>query len=446
MKRLLMVDDVATNLRLVSEVLKGQYEVHAAKSGEQALKMILGVKPDLVLLDISMPRMDGYAVIEKLRGNPATADIPIIILTGDTTQGAEAKALKMGAMDFIRKPFEPMILKTRIEKALSIAEIRSGLELTSKKDPLTGLWNRVFVEEYFDKLPKDEQGSIMMLDLDNFKGLNDTYGHVVGDKSLISFGNTLMEMTDASDIVSRIGGDEFVVIRSGVHSREELRDFCHDLIARVEININEILGETMEKPVTVSIGIAQFPDDGSSFLELYNCADKALYYVKQNGKRGYHFYQDDCRTLAEISRENAMIDMKQLKYLISEENSAKGAYQVEYEGFTRIYRFVNRCVERTGQNVQVVLFTLSVKDEKEQAETLSEAMNLLEDGIYGLLRRADVATRYSANQYVVILMDANQDNGMIAVNRVMDNFRSSKFADSVELSYEIQDVFTTEDK
>lgn len=441
MDKILMVDDVSTNLRLVTEVLKSFYEVRSARSGEQALKLMHTDKPDLVLLDIGMPRMDGYSVMELMADDPALADIPVIILTGDTTREAEAKALSMGAVDFIRKPFEPVVLKARIDRALSMAAVRTDLEQSSKKDYLTGLWNRIYIEEYFDRKPEAVTGSIMMLDLDNFKALNDSYGHVVGDKSLIAFSNTIIEHTNKSDIVARIGGDEFIIVRPDIYSRDELREFCRDLIASVEIHISEIVGDILEQSVTVSIGIAQFPEDGNDFLTLYNAADKALYYVKQNGKRGYHFYQDDCRTLAEITREDNLINMTQLKLLINEENRERGAYQVEYEGFTRIYRFVNRCVERTGQNVQVVLFTLSLKPGEKNQQYITSAMEMLENNISGLLRRADVATRFSITQFGVILMDANKDNGMIAVNRVLNNFEENGISEHVDLNYEIQDIF-----
>jgi len=440
MKKILMVDDVATNLRLVTEVLKGQYEVMAARSGEQALQMIKVDKPDFILLDIGMPKMDGYAVMDILKSDKATAKIPVIILTGDTTMDAEVRALEIGAVDFIRKPFEPMVLKARIERALSVVDMRINLETTSKKDPLTGLWNRIYVEEYFERLDENVTGSIMMLDLDNFKGLNDTYGHVVGDKALISFGNTIIEKTSENDIVSRIGGDEFIIIRPGKTDREELRVFCRDLIAGAELHIAKLIGDVIEKPVTVSIGISQFPDDGTEFMDLYNCSDKALYYVKQNGKRGFHFYQDDCHSLADMARENSLIDIEQLKMLIGENNAERGAYQVEYQGFARIYRFVARCVERTGQNVQVVLFTLSLKDESDDPEQLTIAMTELENDIAGLLRRADVATRFTATQFGVILMDATKDNGMIAVNRVLDKFEKLGLSEHINIEYEIQDI------
>lgn len=442
MKRLLIADDVATNLRLVSEVLKGQYEVATAKSGEQALHIIDTFEPDIILLDIGMPKMDGYSVMERLKANPATANIPVIFLTGDTSKEAEAKALSSGAMDYIRKPFEPMILKSRIEKALNIADIRNDLEESSRRDPLTGLWNRAYIEEYFGSASEDEKGYLMMLDLDNFKGINDTYGHVIGDRSLELFAEVLSSISDSTDIACRIGGDEFMLYRKGEHDRENIRDLAKKIIVAAELKINSMLDETgkSEEGVSVSIGIAQYPEDGAEFTEIYSAADKALYFVKQNGKRGYHFFQDDCRTLAEINREIAQIDMQQLKLLIEEQSEEAGAYQVEYEGFKKIYHFVNRCAIRNGQNVQIVLFTLSLKEGHEDDAVISESIGMLEADISGLLRRADVATQYSKNQYVVILMDTNKENGMIAVNRVLDDFANKEISKYVDISYDIQDI------
>lgn len=439
MKKLLMVDDVATNLRLVAEVLKGQYEVCSARSGEQALVLVDKEMPDLILLDISMPKMDGYGVMDKLREKPETARIPVIVLTGDTTRETEAKALKLGAVDFIRKPFEPQALKTRIERALAVAELKTDLEVTARKDPLTGLWNRSYIEEYLDKV-EEEYGSVLMLDLDNFKKLNDTYGHVIGDKALVAFARALESEIPEGAIVSRLGGDEFVIILPNCIQRDTIRTMCRELIAKVELQIGQVLGDSPDFATTVSVGISQYPGDGKDFLTLYTCSDKALYYVKQNGKRGYHFYQDDCRTLAEITRENTLIDMEQLKLIITENSTEKGAYQVEYQGFTKIYRFVTRCVERTGQNVQIVLFTLGLKDESDDMQYLSNAMSELESSIAGVLRRADVATRFSATQFGTILMDTTKDNGIIAVNRVLDSFEKLGFNEHVSINYEIQDV------
>lgn len=441
MKRVLIADDVATNLRLVSEILKNDYEIITAKSGEQALHVVSVQKPDVIILDIGMPKMDGYAVMEKLRANPETESIPVIFLTAETSKEAEAKAFDIGAIDYIRKPFEPVILKSRLERVLKILDERENLENNSKKDSLTGLWNRAYLEEYFQTKKSDEQGYLLMLDLDNFKNLNDTFGHIAGDNALAAFADAMLRLTSKDDILCRIGGDEFVIVIKGNQDKEDIIKLAKELIAGVEISINANIDRECDNVVSVSIGIVRFPADGADFAELYNHADKALYFVKQNGRHGYYFYQDDYRTLSDYKNEYSQIDMEQLKNLISETNLQGGAYHVEYEGFKRIYRYINRFAERTHQNVQIVLFSLESRNQDEvEEELLDNAMFVLDEHIVSLLRRADAATRFSKTQFVVILMDTTMDNGMIAVNRVLDCFAKSEASDYFELKYEIQNI------
>ena len=126
-KHILIVDDVTTNLKLAAEVLQGNYKLSMAKSGAQALQFLQKAKPDLILLDIRMPEMDGYQTLDLIKSNPDTANIPVVFLTVDDQRESEIKGLKMGAMDFITKPFEPGIMLSRIDKILQIEELRKNL-------------------------------------------------------------------------------------------------------------------------------------------------------------------------------------------------------------------------------------------------------------------------------------------------------------------------------
>ncbi len=133
MKHILMVDDVATNLKCAGEVLKERYELSMAKSGKVALKMMKEKRPDLVLLDINMPEMDGFETMERIKDDSELADIPVVFLTASTDKESEIKAFEMGAMDFIRKPFDPAIMLTRIERILRIEETKYELQLKAEK-------------------------------------------------------------------------------------------------------------------------------------------------------------------------------------------------------------------------------------------------------------------------------------------------------------------------
>ncbi len=438
MKRILMVDDVATNLICAAEVLREDYEVSTAKSGRQALLMLNEMIPDLIMLDINMPQMDGYEVFDKLQANPDWANIPVIFLTAESDMTKEVKGLSMGAMDFIRKPFDPQVMKTRIDKVLSLYDQRMELEGAAKRDSLTNLSTRKTLEENMSK-PECENGYFLILDLDNFKQVNDSYGHIVGDAVLVKLAGVFEEVVGTRDRVCRLGGDEFAIFLPGEMDREEVKNTVRRLIATSEFEIGNLIADYSDFKVSVSVGISCKPSDAREFQELYGMADKALYYVKQNGKRGYHFYDTMAMNKDEMDAENNMIDLLQLQRLISETDNGGGAYNVEYEGFKRIYRFVSRCMDRKNQDVQIVLFTIQGVDMNSH-DYDNEIINTLSEAIKTSLRRGDVATICGKGQYVVILMDANEENGIKVADRIKDHFHEAIANKDITLIYEMKSV------
>ncbi len=437
MKHILLVDDVATNLMLASEVLRGQYEISTAKSGKQALLMLNEISPDLIMLDVNMPQMNGFDVFRKLKDNPVWADIPIVFLTAESNLTKEAEGLNMGAMEFIHKPFEPEVLKARIEKILSQQERQHKLESAAKKDELTSLSTRKSLEHYIMQQPLDETGYFLILDLDNFKLINDTYGHMVGDSVLVRLARVFEEIAQGSEHVCRLGGDEFALFLTGNMDQEQVKGVVRRLIASTEFEIADLLEDYNDFRVSLSVGISCRPVDGEDFMTLYANADKALYFVKQNGKRGYHFY-DSTKNADDIEEENNRINLLQLQRLISEQEEAEGAYKVEYNGFKRIYRFVARSIDRKNQEVQIVLFTL----EKISGilEENNPYVNKLGDCIQNHLRRGDVATKCGDCQYVVILMDANKENGTKVADRIAQMFKEQLDDENIKLSFELETV------
>lgn len=446
MKHILMVDDVATNLKCAAEVLKDSYEVTTARSGRQALLLMREYIPDLILLDINMPEMSGYEVMEKLKENPATRDIPIIFLTAETDEASEVKGLKMGAMDFIRKPFDPEVMHSRIDKILQMTGQKDELTDISKRDGLTDLLNRRYLENMLDKADTPiEQGYFLLLDLDNFKLVNDSFGHVIGDEVLIRFSKVLQEEVEEKDVVCRVGGDEFVVFISGENSDDKIRSIARRLIAGIEFEVNDLISDACDFKLSVSVGIAKKPADGSRFQELYSAADKALYYVKQNGKRGYYFYHGSGDKERDDD-ENNLINLLQLQRLIQERGHSSGAYRVEYDGFKRIYHFVSRCMERKSQDVQLVLFTVTDgKDRDVDTNRVVTAMETLEAAVSKSLRRGDVATRCGNTQYVAILMNASNQNGKLIVERIRKKFSDLSGDKDIYLEYEMQSVGNKEE-
>ncbi|MBQ8787330.1 MAG: diguanylate cyclase [Oscillospiraceae bacterium] len=448
MKKILIVDDNKLNLAVAKNVLSGLYDILSALSGKEALELLLTEVCDLILLDINMPEMDGFEVLEKLREMENCKDIPVIFLTADSDAETETKCFKSGALDFIAKPFVPEVMRSRIGRVLELEDLRKSLanklmlktkevddiKDKSQKDALTGLWNRNYTEEAANRLfESGENGALLMIDMDNFKAINDNYGHIAGDNTLKMFAETLRKYCGKEDILCRIGGDEFVVFVTSVHRKNELSNLAGDILSDLCRKLDECKFETNS---SVSIGIAQSPVDGKNFKELYNAADKALYYVKQNGKNSFHFYSD--KKKAESERAGSQVDLVHLREIMGRADSGKGAYLMDYDNFHHVYNFIRRFVERNNHDVSTVLFTaVSNNGSEPEIEEIETALELLEKAIYTSLRRVDVSTRYSSKQLIVILMDANTQNSEMVAQRIIDAFSQLYTNDKIRLEYGI---------
>ena len=448
MKTILVVDDNKMNLMTAKKVLNDEYKVIPVMKGQQALTYLENSECDVILLDINMPEMDGFEVLEKIHGMEKCRNIPVIFLTADNDSETETRCFREGAIDFIAKPFVPEVMLSRIGRILELEELRrsladrleektqevSDIKSKSHQDTLTGLWNRSYTEEMVNSLlEKGAEGALFMIDMDNFKAINDNYGHIAGDKTLTMFADTLRKYSSEEDILCRIGGDEFVAFVSGVTSKSELSSRAEDIISDLNKKIEECRFDTN---TSVSIGIAQAPEDGTEFTKLYNSADKALYHVKQNGKGSYHFFSD--RTQNENDSGGKTVDLKYLQDLMSREDDGKGAYLLDFESFNHVYNFIRRFIDRSGREVRTLLFTVAEKEnvQPDAAET-ELALELLEKAIYTSLRRSDVSARYSSKQLIVILMDTNTENGDMVAERIVNSFNELYTGGKVSVGYGI---------
>ena len=276
-----------------------------------------------------------------------------------------------------------------------------------------------------------------MIDLDNFKYINDTYGHIAGDRALKRFADTLKKCADRRDIVCRIGGDEFVVFYTDKIDRDELDKKAQEMLSL----LTEVLREMGYGQFTsVSVGVALHPYDGTGYEALYSNADKALYYVKKNGKNAYSFYSEE----QQGSLQNATkMDLDNIRFLIEgqmrEEN---GVFHVDYEEFEKIYSYISRFVKRNQQLVQLLLFTLSANEKSIYGIVPDEAMNALEISVVSSLRMVDVGTRYSSVQYMVLLLDTDEFNGKKVAERVINKFYKNYSGGDVDIVYDIQTMQT----
>lgn len=448
MKNILIVDDNKLNLTAARKVLSGDYKVIPVMRGSQALTYLESGECDIILLDINMPEMDGFEVLAKIRETERGKNIPVIFLTADSDSETETRCFKEGAIDFIAKPFVPEVMLSRISRVLELEDLRrsladrleqktkevSDIKSKSHQDALTGLWNRAHTEETVNAmLAEGVSGALMMIDMDNFKAINDNYGHIAGDQTLKMFADTLRKYSAEGDVLCRIGGDEFVVFVKDVTSKSEIGNRASDIISDMCYKLEQCKFETNS---SVSIGIAQTPDDGTEFNKLYNSADKALYYVKQNGKNAFHFFSD--RLQEENARGGKTVDLNYLREFMSRADSGRGAYLLDFESFHHVYNFIRRFVERNSHDVQTVLFTITENEnvELDVAET-ELVLELLEKAIYISLRRSDVSTRYSGKQVIVILMDANEENGDKVAKRIIECFNKLYTGGRVTIDYGI---------
>lgn len=288
---LLLVDDMSANLSLLSELLKHDYRIKVAKSGGKALTIANSAdKPDLILLDIEMPEMDGYEVCRQLKNNADTKDIPIIFVTARNDVMDEALGLNLGAVDYITKPFHPEIIKMRIKNHIALKLKSDCLESLARIDGLTHIPNRryfndSFARTYRKSVREGKSIAVLMMDVDYFKLYNDHYGHGKGDECLIKVASALNAVLKrATDLVARYGGEEFVVLLDQT-DMQGMQVVAEQLRLAVEQLAIEHHYSLVQDTITISIGAAL--KEGTTQLTaeaLLKCADDALYRAKQTGR------------------------------------------------------------------------------------------------------------------------------------------------------------------
>ena len=285
----LIVDDENSNIMSLTDILSPLYKIYAAKSGLLGLKAAEKYQPDLILLDIIMPEVDGFFVISALKNSEKTQNIPVIFVTGLNNAYDEEKGLELGAADYIPKPFSPAIVKLRVRNQLNMLEHLRTIERLSMTDQLTGLPNR---RAFNNRLSSDwgrtlrEKGSISVLavDIDRFKKYNDSFGHQQGDVALQAISALFSQsLKRPGDFVSRWGGEEFIILLPNTDARG-----AFDVAEQVRASIQEMVISAIEKKaqkITVSIGVNTISpvqeDDVEDFISK---ADKALYTAKKEGR------------------------------------------------------------------------------------------------------------------------------------------------------------------
>lgn len=289
MSRILVVDDVPANVEILSFHLEDEgYEVIEAQSGQQALSILQSSEKeiDLILLDVMMPVMSGLDVLAQVKRNPDTESIPVILVTANADDQNVAEGLDMGAFDYIIKPYSLMVLLARVRAALREKDRLDLLEKWATTDPLTELLNRRHFFELADRELERSRRlkselSFIMLDIDHFKHVNDSFGHLVGDNVIILLANILKDALRKVDFCCRFGGEEFVLCLPDTPSQGawEVAERIRTQVACTPL----LTPENKEVSIQISLGIASSKRDQNVELVLKR-ADDALYQAKEAGR------------------------------------------------------------------------------------------------------------------------------------------------------------------
>jgi len=279
---ILAVDDTKENLDLIIKILDG-YDIIPATSGKEALEILKDEDVSLILLDINMPEMDGFTVCEIVKNTPATKDIPIIFITASNDETNIAKAFDIGGDDYITKPMRAKELLARVKIQLRLKQNIAELEYLASRDSMTGIYNRRKFFELATKMFEEGRGDVFasMIDIDDFKKINDKYGHDVGDRVIKLTVETMKKVICGDAIFGRLGGEEFAVV-CNKHTKDEI-------LRKYEILKNEIASLEVENSIdvlkfTISNGVAQKSETTKNIDELLKEADMALYDAKNSGK------------------------------------------------------------------------------------------------------------------------------------------------------------------
>jgi len=286
-KRILIVDDDPQLLNALTFALKKEgYRVHSTTSSLRALEMVFETRPDLIISDIRMPELDGYAFFQQVQENESTKMIPFIFISAKKKVGDLIRGFKTGVDDYLVKPFDIKELAARVEALLGRVEQYQDL---SRLDNLTGALTRQTLEENLNREIRKAHRermvplSLVMADLDHFKRINDTHGHLAGDFLLKSFVNFLKKNLRDEDFLGRYGGEEFCIIMPDV-PKQTARDIIERLLKQLSETTFHYEKENIDISLTCSFGISGFPEDGASAEGLIKKSDEAMYAAKNMGR------------------------------------------------------------------------------------------------------------------------------------------------------------------
>ncbi len=433
-----VVDDEPLSLTIAKDILNEEgMKVSCLRSGGDLIRLVEKNTPDLILLDILMPEMDGfetYHALRKLEADHGRAQIPVIFLTGDNNADMERRGLKAGASDFIRKPFNKDVLVGRIVNTIENSRKIESLTEEATTDKLTGFLNKAGGEKKISELCSKMRGVLTVFDLDNFKLINDLYGHDMGDQVLMAFSDVMRRNVRSTDTLSRIGGDEFM----GFFLEAPVNEFIAALTKRINDQLIDecikLMGEDFNVPIGISVGAACTPEDGTDFHELFRYADECMYRIKQNGKHGFAIYDPDAETTDTAG--DAELEIGRVSKIFGERNETDEAMELGADPFTSVYRYMMRRARENRETVTKVLIHMQAEAGSDITSEAEEFSAILKKS----LRVSDVFTQLQTGHFFILLHDMPEAGCECVINGIIEKWTAKQTSENIRLQYSLETV------
>lgn len=430
---ILVVDDEPLSLTNAKTILRAKnMRVSCIRSGMEMLEFVEKHTPDLILLDILMPEMDGFEAYRALRryeNRTGKPEIPVIFITGEDNSEAERRGLKAGASDFIHKPIDEDVLVNRINKTIENRKTIESLTEEASLDKLTGFYNKASGTEKISAFCRNTAGMLLIFDLDNFKLVNDIFGHDMGDRVLMAFASIVRRNVRQDDILCRIGGDEFMTFFQGFKV-ETLSSMSKLLNKELSEEADRLMGYDHGIPLGISIGAAISKEDANDFQILFQYADNALYEVKRNGKHGYQIYNPDA--FRNDGERDLNIELSRIEQIMKERGDTTGALLLGHEAFSWNYRFIERFHMRYGGTATRILFSLS---SEEKGVVFSEMVAEFGRVLRKTLRKTDIIYQWQHNCYFAVLPMLDEKNITNVTDRIMSLWKETGYNDRLKVEF-----------
>ena len=399
-----LADDDPSIRLMVRHVLESEdFDIIEASDGLEAIKAVEKHHPALILLDAVMPGIDGFTTCQQIKEKGHT-DIPVMMITGLDDDASVERAYEVGAIDFITKPIKWAVLKHRVKSVVAKVIAERKVQLLAYRDTLTSLPNRLlFADRLEQAVIRSERSrtsmALMLVDIDDFKLVNDSFGHDAGDKLIKAVGELISKSLRRADTIARLGGDEFAVIIEDINGPDDAISIADNLTTILEHNVRL---DDQETYTSASIGIAVFPDDGKDARTLLKNADTAMFRAKENGRHCFQFYKPEMSV-------NAMerLDL---------ENSLKAAF--ENDEFLIHYQPV---IDIHKNEVVGVEALLRWQHPDKGMIQPADFINIVED--CGLIVALGEWLIYSVCKQIKVWQDAGLENQNVSINLTPRQFK-----------------------